>query len=122
VPNRPKRLQLPGEKHRREERAIERRRYDNTPERAQDKAFYCSAAWRRLRAAHLTESPLCADCKNEGIIEPATQVDHVKDRKDHPELALDQSNLRSLCLSHHSRKTASTRRWGSKAGKEDGSG
>lgn len=70
--------------------------------------FYRSAAWLRLRRAHLREHPLCVDCVEDPSIDPpalATEVDHVQSIRDRPDLKLDPSNLASLCKSHHSRKT-----------------
>ena len=58
-------------------------------------------AWRRLRAVILGERPLCQHCLDRGVIEPATEVDHVNnDSTDtRPEA------LQSLCKPCHSRKT-----------------
>ena len=59
------------------------------------------AAWRRLRAAILGERPLCQHCLDRGVIEPATEVDHVNnDPSDNRPEA-----LQSLCKPCHSRKT-----------------
>lgn len=59
------------------------------------------AAWRRLRAAVLAEEPLCQHCLDRGVIEPATEVDHVdNDPTDNRPEA-----LQSLCKPCHSRKT-----------------
>lgn len=58
-------------------------------------------AWRRLRAAILGERPLCQHCLDRGVIEPATEVDHVNnDPSDNRPEA-----LQSLCKPCHSRKT-----------------
>jgi 5-methylcytosine-specific restriction protein A len=70
--------------------------------------FYSSPAWRRLRAAKLAEDPLCEDCLERGLTTAATEVDHIIDRCDRPDLALVKSNLSSKCKSDHSRKTAKT--------------
>lgn len=64
--------------------------------------------WRRLRARHLEQHPLCATC---GAV--ARYVDHKQTIRDAPERRLDPSNLESLCRSCHSRKTAlMDGRWG----------
>ncbi len=83
------------------------RQYDATAQRRADHAFYCSDVWRRARAWHLAEHPLCVVCEAEdrGPVE-AKVVDHIIPRKEAPELALSAENLQSLCLSCHSRKTA----------------
>ena len=58
-------------------------------------------AWRRLRAVILGERPLCQHCLDRGVIEPATEVDHVyNDSTDNRPEA-----LQSLCKPCHSRKT-----------------
>lgn len=71
----------------------------------------CAAArgydlrWRLFRAAYLVEHPFCARCEADGVLAPATQIDHKV-----PLRAgggrFDESNLEALCASHHSRKTA----------------
>jgi len=68
--------------------------------------FYNSARWRKLRKAFLSEYPLCEFCKAKNIITPATQVDHREPRRKRPDLALCWKNLRSLCGSCHSKRTA----------------
>lgn len=59
--------------------------------------------WRRVRAEYLREHPWCIDCQAEGLLVPATEVDHVIPLRlggaDHP------SNYAGLCRRHHSAKT-----------------
>lgn len=62
-------------------------------------AFLQSFAWRKARMKALaTHGARCQCC---GASPAATgavmNVDHIKPRKTHPELALDQSNLQILC-------------------------
>jgi len=61
-------------------------------------------AWQRLRLWVLKREPLCRECRKAGKLTPATDVDHITSRAkggtDDPE------NLRSLCESCHSVKTA----------------
>jgi 5-methylcytosine-specific restriction protein A len=71
--------------------------------------FYSSAAWIAVRNARRRLNPLCQECEGQGRIEPMAEVDHVLPRCDHPGLELDIDNTRSLCKSHHSRKTARER-------------
>lgn len=68
--------------------------------------FYQRAAWKRVRALHLQAEPMCRKCRQAGRLVEATMVDHVIPFQsvDDP-LALDDSNLQSLCHSHHSSKT-----------------
>jgi 5-methylcytosine-specific restriction protein A len=70
--------------------------------------FYSSQAWRRLRRAVLAEGPLCVACLERDLTTAATEVDHVLDRVDRPDLQLARSNLQPLCKSCHSRKTRRT--------------
>jgi 5-methylcytosine-specific restriction protein A len=67
--------------------------------------FYQSTAWKRLRAVKRAQDPLCEMCKAEGRVTPVEQVDHIERVVDRPDLALVLENLRSLCFSHHSRRT-----------------
>jgi 5-methylcytosine-specific restriction protein A len=87
----------------------ERRRkaYEKQPERKADNAFYKTARWIRFRlyAMSLPENALCRACKEDGRIVAATQLDHVKPRKEHPELAYEIENVQGLCLSCHRKKT-----------------
>jgi 5-methylcytosine-specific restriction protein A len=64
-------------------------------------------AWQKLRAAHLAAFPLCAHCEADGQTVPARHVDHVVPFDGpHDARRLDPDNLQSLCVSCHSRKTA----------------
>ena len=65
--------------------------------------FYTSKEWRKLRNYKLSLNPFCQRCK----FEIATEVHHIKDRKDFPLLELDIKNLESLCKPCHSTHTAS---------------
>lgn len=60
------------------------------------------AAWRKLRAYILDESPLCEHCDERGLTVAATDVDHVDGDPSNNSMA----NLQSLCHSCHSIKTA----------------
>lgn len=64
------------------------------------------AAWRKVRLAVLRDEPLCRMCKEAGRITPAVDVDHIIAIADRPDLRLDPSNLRPLCKSCHSSRTA----------------
>lgn len=78
--------------------------YESAAQRRADKAFYCSAAWRRVRAAVLREQPLCVLCLKEGRTTAASHVDHILERKVRPDLAFDMDNLQALCQPCHQRK------------------
>lgn len=59
------------------------------------------AAWRKLRAAVLSEQPMCEHCEARGILTPALEVDHI----DNDPTNNNRDNLASLCRPCHSRKT-----------------
>ena len=60
------------------------------------------AAWQRLRASVLAGEPLCRMCQARGVIEQATDVDHISgDPSDN-----SMGNLQPLCHACHSLKTA----------------
>jgi 5-methylcytosine-specific restriction enzyme A len=59
------------------------------------------AAWRKLRALVLHEQPLCPDCRDQGLLIPATEVDH----QDNDPSNNSRDNLVGLCKPHHSAKT-----------------
>ena len=84
--------------------AASRKAYEAQAGRREDDRFYCSRPWRVVRRLKLDLNPLCEECEAKGLIEPATQVHHVKERRDYPELALDLDNLQSLCLACHNGK------------------
>jgi 5-methylcytosine-specific restriction endonuclease McrA len=70
------------------------------------------AAWKRCRLAHLAMEPMCrhhlARAKPKAV--PATEVDHIIDITDAPDLRLEHDNLQSLCKPCHSAKTMATMR------------
>jgi hypothetical protein len=68
--------------------------------------------WYRLQQSHLTANPVCVRCGGK-----AEQADHIKPFKgvDDP-LRLDPSNLQSLCIVCHAKKTAEDQRAKSKPG------
>jgi hypothetical protein len=65
---------------------------------AQSKDFLSSYEWRQIRYQALTlndgKCELCGRNKHDGI---TLNVDHIKPRKTHPQLALDIDNLQVLC-------------------------
>lgn len=66
--------------------------------------FYTSKAWQRKRAHILRrDNYLCAECKRYGKFRAAVTVHHVKHFDEHPELALEDSNLISLCAGCHNK-------------------
>lgn len=61
--------------------------------------------WRRFRLAYLDDNPLCVRCEASGIVVPATIVDHIVPLTQGGK-RLDESNVQSLCKTHHDLKTA----------------
>lgn len=59
--------------------------------------FYASVAWRRLRGLKLSLNPLCERCEANGVTIPTDDVHHIEARTERPDLALELSNLESLC-------------------------
>lgn len=85
-----------------------KREYETGQQRKEDKAFYCSTRWKKFRLWFLAqpENALCVECKDKGLVVPATQLDHIKPRKEYPELTWELSNLQGLCRECHGAKTA----------------
>lgn len=72
------------------------------------KAIYNSKRWQRLRAQKLRDEPFCEYCPASRRL-PASEVDHyiaISNGGD----PYDYDNLRSVCHSCHSKKTASGER------------
>jgi len=58
--------------------------------------------WSKLRLMVLRNEPLCRECKKNGLIVAATDVDHIDGKVEH----VSFGNLQPLCHNCHSRKTA----------------
>lgn len=78
-------------------------------ERVRDDAFYADRRWRKVRAMKLRRDPLCSDPfgfhDQDGVLVPAKDVHHVKDRRTYPDLRFRLDNLESLCHACHSMVT-----------------
>lgn len=56
---------------------------------------------------YLRQNPLCVHCEEEGLINPAEVVDHIKPHKGDTTLFWDsENNWQPLCKRHHDIKTA----------------
>lgn len=64
-----------------------------------------SYAWQKARKGFLKKHPLCVDHQSRGVVEPATEVDHIKAHKGDKILFWDSKNWQALCKSCHSKKT-----------------
>ena|GEM_PF-288052 len=63
--------------------------------------LYNTAAWKRARAAQLSEHPLCRMHLELGRTVPATVADHIRPHKGDVELFFGRGNLQSLCKTCH---------------------
>lgn len=68
--------------------------------------LYANPRWQRAARRYLAQHPLCSDCGELGVVEPATDVDHVVPHRGDRALFWDRSNWQPLCHRCHSRKTA----------------
>lgn len=67
--------------------------------------FYNSKEWKAVRAAaKKRDNNECQLCKAEGSHHVCEAVHHIKEVKEHPELALVLSNLVCVCKFHHNRE------------------
>lgn len=62
--------------------------------------------WQAVSAGWLRSHPLCVECERAGIVEAATDVDHVRPHRGDPKIFWDGTNWQSLCRRCHARKTA----------------
>ena len=70
-----------------------------------EQEFCSTKRWKAMRKAVLYRDRfLCADCKKFGRLTQVTTVHHVKHFDEYPELALEPSNLVSLCASCHNKR------------------
>jgi len=100
-------------------------RPDTSRPNAQKRGY--NARWQRARKSYMAKHPVCVECKHEGRVIAATDLDHITPHrgdkvifwdkqcvKCHTAKAFGQdcpscgyrSNLQSLCKGHHSQKTA----------------
>lgn len=67
-------------------------------------AFYSSTEWKKKRALILRRDKYqCQVCKRYGRNREAGIVHHKLELEEYPELALDNNNLISVCLSCHNK-------------------
>lgn len=76
-----------------------------TAEARARKRLYDTAHWKRVRQAKLFQQPLCEECLKRDELVAADHVDHIVAVADGGSFD-DEANLRSLCRSCHSSKTA----------------
>ncbi|ASJ57558.1 HNH endonuclease [Brevibacillus formosus] len=89
----------------------QQRNYDKHRRNKQSSDFYHSKEWEAVRNAALQRDyGLCQDCMQEQRITQADVVDHIQPISLYWDLRLSLDNLRSLCHSHHNKKTAEDKR------------
>jgi 5-methylcytosine-specific restriction protein A len=66
---------------------------------------YDQQRYRRARRRFLAAHPLCVDCKAQGVIEPATELDHILPHRGDVLLFWSTSNWAGRCTRHHREKT-----------------
>ena len=71
--------------------------HDGGYHRERSDAPYNTWRWIKLSKAFRIEHPLCEECKRNGIIKPATCVDHIEPWPICASYFYDRSNLQSLC-------------------------
>ncbi|HOO52034.1 MAG TPA: HNH endonuclease signature motif containing protein [Alphaproteobacteria bacterium] len=81
--------------------------YSNDRLRGGANARGYDSRWRKARALFLRRHPLCAECKHQGKLTPATVVDHIIPHRGDMTLFWDESNWQPLCKDCHDRKTGS---------------
>jgi 5-methylcytosine-specific restriction endonuclease McrA len=73
---------------------------------------YNSTRWRRIRALHLQQHPLCARCEAAGRAVPAEVVHHVTEHRGDRTVFFVSSPLESLCRECHEKHHGRwQRRW-----------
>jgi hypothetical protein len=75
---------------------------------AERRSLYHSQRWLRVRRQFLMAHPLCCECEHEGLVVPASVVDHRlgHQHRNWRESFWDQDGWQSLCLDCHAKKSA----------------
>jgi 5-methylcytosine-specific restriction endonuclease McrA len=101
MPQRPPIHRVPWHRPREQRERERKERFDAQRPGSAERGY--DRDWRRLRGLFLYHHP---GCSVPGCSRPATDVDHIKDVRHHPNLRLEWSNLRAYCHRHHSQRTA----------------
>jgi 5-methylcytosine-specific restriction protein A len=83
---------------------VKRKVRDVTVNKRAYQGVYNTKRWKKLRAAKLSNNPLCEECLKKGIARPVDEIHHIRpfDINDIDyELAYDYDNLISLCYDCH---------------------
>jgi len=76
-----------------------------TGARFDQRRWYRTARWQRLRALVLGLEPSCPDCQLEGKRVRTVDVHHRVKPQGDPGLFWSRANLMALCHEHHTRRT-----------------
>ena len=71
------------------------------PKRDRPHAKMYGRRWRKAREQYLRANPLCVECEAEGVLEPATVVDHTIPHNGDFTLFWDATARRAVCKRHH---------------------
>ena len=70
--------------------------------------WYHVQRWRHpqwgLRVQVLSANPWCVQCQQQGILEPAVDVDHIRPHEGDQDRFFDRTNLQGLCARCHGLK------------------
>lgn len=80
-------------------------KYNKEANRAKNNAKYNTRQWGVLRLIQLSKHPLCIGCQAEGVVTPATVVDHLFPWTHINEQAFYINRFQSLCDAHHAIKS-----------------
>lgn len=72
-------------------------RVEGKYERVRSADPYHTSRWTKLSRAYRIMHPLCENCRKNGIIEPATCVDHIVPWPLCADQFFDERNLQALC-------------------------
>lgn len=73
-------------------------------------AFYHTHAWKKAARMFIQSNPLCAKCKEKGMLVPSVVTDHVIP-KDACKDQWDSTNWQPLCKKCHAEKSAGDKKW-----------
>lgn len=62
--------------------------------------------WRKFSKAYRKKHPFCKECLQKGVYNSDNlEVDHIIPITQRPDLKYSETNLQTLCKSHHAQKT-----------------
>lgn len=94
-----------GERYCKEHKKVIHKNYDKYNRDKGRHSLYGSR-WQKESKRFLVDNPLCEDCKEKGILEPATEVHHIIRHNGDYELFWDRTNWKAICKVCHSIRTS----------------